>query len=187
MDTHGTTPPRDAEHNDAARAAGADAHPRERQPLDARDAAASPGAEAPVEIVGRLRLAGEVAIRVGHEDVRLAAIEAEAHGGFRAPTGRVSLTLSGLLRDVRRLAPLTPAISRLVDHVRDEPDSGRGASLTLVATPALVARLRALGAAFPAEPLPEELADHHAYMAALLSLLDYEPEKVSVVRATWRP
>ena len=141
--------------------------------------------EAQGGIRGRFRLEGEVTIRVPGGEAALSALEVDAEGGLRAPTGRVSLTLSGPLREVRRLGALSPALAALLAHVKEE-DESRAASLTLVATPSLVARLREAGEAFDGEPLHQDVFQNEPYVGALLSLLDYAPEKVSVVTASWR-
>lgn len=136
------------------------------------------------EVRGRFRVSGDISIRVPDGEVSLTAVEMIARGGLRAPEGRVTLTLSGPLREVRRLGALTPAFADLLAHVKDEDDA-RAASLTLVATPALVERLRAAGEAFDGEPLDQDFFRNEPYVAAVFSLLDYVPEKVSVVTATW--
>jgi hypothetical protein len=133
---------------------------------------------------GRFRLTGEITMKVPDGDATLTSVELEAEGGLRAPRGRVSLTLSGPLREVRKLAALSPAIAGLLGHVKDE-DEARGGSITLLATPALMEKLRAAGEAFDGEPMGEAFFQNQPYVTAVLSLLEYAPEKVSVVTATW--
>ena len=139
------------------------------------------------EVRATLRFTGELTILLPDGEVRLTSLAVEAQGGLRAPTGRVALTLTGLLHEVRRLGSLSPALAGLLAHVKEESDGTRTASLTLVATPALVERLRAAGAGFEGEgePMADALAENPAYAAALFDLLAYAPEKVSVVTATW--
>jgi hypothetical protein len=136
------------------------------------------------EVRGRLRFTGELTIRVPEGEVTLTSLEVEAQGGLRQPKGRVAMTLVGPLREVRKLAGLAPAVADLLAHVKEE-DAAQVGEITLVATPALVERLRAAGEAFDGEPMGEELFQNEPYVAALFSLLEYVPEKVSIITATW--
>lgn len=136
------------------------------------------------EMRGRLRIAGEIGIRVPDGEATLTAVAVEAQGGLKRPEGRVALTLTGPLREVRKLGALAPAIADLLAHVKEE-DAARVGELTLLATPALVERLRAAGEAFDGEPMGEEFFRNQPYVVALFSFQEYAPEKVSVVTATW--
>lgn len=125
----------------------------------------------------RVTLSGELELDVDGVDVRLTVAEYTSRGSFEEPAPPVRLELRSTMGELRKLVRVNPSIGTVL-ALRADVEDWEQASVTLVAQPLLVDRLRSAASGVEHGIVPG-LTDRAEWLGALFALEHYDAESVA--------